>query len=467
MQFFRGNPLGCILAGCAILLKLVQVQSKVLAPMVDPKDPALIIPGHYIVVLGEDDDVAHTDGLSDHVSWLTMLSQETEDKVHVQHTFNIEGLRGYSGQFSDQVIDQIRRRPEVRYVEPDQVMYAFDMVNGSSRRVMLNHALNLLQNSPKKRQTRREPHHRSPKPGSVRKIKNQTGAPWGLSRVSHGTLPSELNKYHYPRAAGKGVDVYVIDTGINVAHSDFEGRAQWGTTIPDGDIDIDGNGHGTHCAGIIGSRTYGIAKKATIIAVKVLRTNGFGTNADVIKGVQWTVEAARRGAARGRQSAANMSLGGGRSLTLERAVNQAVKSGVHFAVAAGNDNEDACDYSPAAASGPITVGASTNMDKMAFFSNHGPCVDIFAPGLDITSTWIGHRRAVNTISGTSMASPHVAGVLALYLSGKHYDTKSLKELIIKEANEGLLGDLPQDTENQLLCTRSLLKKLKSDRHARL
>lgn len=482
MQFLRGSLLRSLFAGSAILLKLLQVQSKVLAPMVDPRDPALVIPGQYIIVLGSENgaegegdngngdgdkdeegyDSARRQTLSDHSVWLTALLSESTCDSQVQHTFDVEGLHGYSGRFSEQVIEQIRSRPEVKYVEPDQVVYALDMLGGRSRRVMLNRVLNLLKASRTKRDRQPNRKHKPEQIRSIRRIKNQRGAPWGLSRVSHAQLPFELDKYHYPRKAGKGVDVYVIDTGINVPHADFEGRAQWGVTIPEGDIDIDGNGHGTHCAGIIASRTYGIAKKAHVIAVKVLRTNGFGTNGDVIKGVEWTVKAARRGTAKGRRSVANMSLGGGRSLTLESAVNRAVKAGVHFAVAAGNDNEDACDYSPAAAAGPITVGATTNKDQMAFFSNHGPCVDIFAPGLDITSTWIGHRRAINTISGTSMASPHVAGVLALYLSERDYDPKTLKQIIVRDANEGLIEELPQETVNRLLCTRHLLESLEAD-----
>ena len=133
---------------------------------------------------------------------------------------------------------------------------------------------------------------------------------------------------------------------------------------------------------------------------------------------------------------------------------------MHFAVAAGNDSEDACNYSPAAASGPITVGASNKRDQMTFFSNYGPCVDIFAPGMDITSTWIGSRKAVNTISGTSMASPHVAGVLALYLGEAKYDTKTLKKIIVGDATSGVLESIPEDTVNSLLCTDHLLTTIK-------
>jgi cerevisin len=216
------------------------------------------------------------------------------------------------------------------------------------------------------------------------------------------------------------VDVYVIDTGINIKHVEFQGRASWGKTIPLNDIDIDGNGHGTHCAGTIASRKYGVAKQAHVIAVKVLGTNGSGTMSDVIAGVQWAVQAARakavRAGAEHKGSVANMSLGGGKSVSLDRAVDAAVDAGLHFAVAAGNDDQDACNYSPAASQNAVTVGASTLGDERAYFSNHGKCVDVFAPGLNILSTYIGSETATNTLSGTSMASPHTAGLIAYLLS---------------------------------------------------
>ena len=213
-----------------------------------------------------------------------------------------------------------------------------------------------------------------------------------------------------------------------VDHSEFEGRARWGKTIPQNDEDIDGNGHGTHCAGSIASRKYGVAKAATITAVKVLGTNGSGTMSDVVAGVVWAAtdavkakaaaeaEVKATGKTKYKGSVANMSLGGGKSQALDDTVNKAVKAGLHFAVAAGNDNRDACDYSPASAELAVTVGASTITDERAYFSNHGKCVDVFAPGLNILSTWNSGPDSTNTISGTSMASPHTAGLLAYLLS---------------------------------------------------
>jgi cerevisin len=254
-----------------------------------------------------------------------------------------------------------------------------------------------------------------------------------------------VTTYYYDSSAGEGVDVYVIDTGVNIDHVEFQGRARWGKTMPENDRDEDNNGHGTHCAGTIASRKYGVAKKANVISVKVLRSNGSGTVADVLGGVVWASNEAARNAARARAefaatgytvhkgSVANMSLGGGKSRALEDTVNAAVEHGMHFAVAAGNDFGDACESSPAAAKNvsygtsflchfadiraqAITVGASTRDDERADFSNSGKCVDLFAPGLNILSTWIGTNYATNIISGTSMASPHTAGIVAYLLS---------------------------------------------------
>ncbi|ELU42039.1 serine-type endopeptidase [Rhizoctonia solani AG-1 IA] len=249
--------------------------------------------------------------------------------------------------------------------------------------------------------------------------------------LSKNMIPKNLSTfsaYVYDSTGGEGVDVYVIDTGINIDHVEFEGRAHWGHTAIEDGVDEDGNGHGTHCAGTIASAKYGVAKKAQVHAVKVLGSNGSGPMSDVIAGVVWAsnqaqakaIEAIKEFRATGKTShkgsVANMSLGGSRSPSLDTAIDTAVRNGMHFAVAAGNDNRDACSYSPAGAELAVTVGASTIGDERAYFSNYGKCVDIFAPGLNIKSTWIGDNTAQSILSGTSMASPHVAGLLAYYLS---------------------------------------------------
>lgn len=297
-------------------------------------------------------------------------------------------------------------------------------------------------------------------------LATEKNAPWGLARISHRPALNfgTFNKYLFDSEGGAGVTAYVIDTGINVEHVDFEGRALWGKTIPSGDVDVDGNGHGTHCSGTVAGAKYGVAKKANVVAVKVLKSNGSGTMSDVVKGVEFAAESHAAEAKANKKgfkgSVANMSLGGGKSPALDMAVNAAVDMGMHFAVAAGNDNADACSYSPAAADKAITVGASTLGDERAYFSNYGKCVDVFGPGLNIQSTWIGSPYALNTISGTSMASPHICGLMAYFVSlqpesGSEFASAvltpaKLKANMINYATPDVLTGIPADTVNLLV-----------------
>ncbi|KAL1887873.1 proteinase B [Sporothrix stenoceras] len=367
------------------------------------------------------------------------LSLADEVFKGLKHTYKIgSGFVGYAGHFDDSVIEQVRRHPDVEYIHRDTVVHT-----------MKYQEIEVTKSC-------------SPE--------TEKGAPWGLARVSHRKSLNfgTFNKYLYAEEGGEGVDAYVIDTGTNVNHVDFDGRAHWGKTIPQGDEDVDGNGHGTHCSGTIAGKKYGVAKKANVYAVKVLKSNGSGTMSDVIAGVEFAaqrhieqVAAAKKGKRKGfKGSVANMSLGGGKTTPLDAAVNAAVNAGLHFAVAAGNDNADACNYSPAAAANAVTVGASAIDDSRAYFSNYGKCTDVFAPGLNIQSTWIGSNTAINTISGTSMASPHVCGLLAYYLSLQP-DTDSeysvapitpakLKSNLLAVSTVGTLTDIPADTPNLLI-----------------
>ncbi|KAJ3046604.1 hypothetical protein HK097_000710 [Rhizophlyctis rosea] len=263
---------------------------------------------------------------------------------------------------------------------------------------------------------------------------------WGLQRISNRDLPLSKS-YKYPDSAGEGVNVFIIDTGIHIAHPEFEGRAKIGKTVVK-DNDKDGNGHGTHVAGTIGSKTYGVAKKATLIAVKVLDSRGYGDTSGVIEGIEFV---ATEGPKSRRKTVANMSLGGPASKALDRAVQGAIKAGVVFAVAAGNSGRDACKLSPAGVPEAITVAASDKNDRLASFSEKGECVDVIAPGVDITSTWNNGRT--NTISGTSMASPHVAGVVALALAEGNFTTVAevhdyIKAIASKDRVKGALGKTP-------------------------
>lgn len=353
-------------------------------------------------------------------------SGEVEDDGGIKHVYQPtthggHGFYGYAGQFAQSTLDLIRSRPEVAYVELDQLVHTQDMPYLPEFDAF---------SSPDAAADVTSNEETDVTASAASHMATERGAPWGLARISHrnSLTLSTFQKYEYVEEGGEGVDAYVIDTGVNIKHLEFEGRAKWGKTIPKGAKDFDGNGHGTHCAGTIGSRKYGVAKGANIIAVKVLGDNGSGSMSDVISGILWAAEeasakdaaAAKELAATGKTkhkgSVANMSLGGGKSQTTDDAVNAAVDAGLHFAVAAGNDNKDACNYSPAAAEKAVTVGASTLSDTKAYFSNDGPCVDVFAPGLNILSTWSPGNSSSNTISGTSMASPHVCGLLAYLLS---------------------------------------------------
>ncbi|MEU4659383.1 S8 family peptidase [Streptomyces sp. NPDC023723] len=239
----------------------------------------------------------------------------------------------------------------------------------------------------------------------------QSSAPWGLDRVDQTSLPLS-GTYTYPDTAGSGVTAYVIDTGVRITHSDISGRASYGYDAVDGDTTAsDGNGHGTHVATTIAGTTYGIAKKAKIVAVRVLDNSGSGTTAGVIEGIDWVTDN------HSGPSVANMSLGGGASSTLDTAVRNSIASGVTYAIAAGNSAANASSYSPARVTEAITVGATTSTDARASYSNYGSVLDIFAPGSSITAGWYTSDTATNTISGTSMATPHVAGAAAVYLAG--------------------------------------------------
>lgn len=401
------------------------------------------IPNSVIIIF--NDDISDEE-LNFHKLWVSDLQVQSftklnafelsnfEESVHahdfptsaggIKHVYNYSGFKGYSGLFTPEVINLLRRSKDIKSIELDSIV-------------------------------------------TTNKANTEEGAPWGLSRISHREQLGlrNYNKYLYDSKAGEGVTAYVIDTGVNVDHEQFEGRAVWGATIPTGDSDVDGNGHGTHCAGTIGSKDYGVSKKAKIVAVKVLKTNGSGTMSDVVKGVEFAanshIKDVKAGKSGFKGSTANMSLGGGKSPALDMAVNAAVKAGLHFAVAAGNDNADACNYSPAAAENAITVGASTLSDTRAYFSNYGKCVDIFGPGLNILSTYIGSDTATAILSGTSMASPHVCGLLTYFLSlapttDSMFSTatitpKQLKQNIIKYGTKDALSGIPDDgTPNNLI-----------------
>ncbi|MGW3660720.1 S8 family serine peptidase [Streptomyces sp. NPDC005151] len=268
---------------------------------------------------------------------------------------------------------------------------------------------------------------------------------WGLDRVDQRALPLDKS-YTYPGTAGRGVTAYIIDTGVRISHQDFGGRASYGYDAVDGDnIAADGNGHGTHVAGTVAGSSYGMAKDAKIVAVRVLDNAGNGTTSGVIAGVDWVTGNAVKPAV------ANMSLGGGIDPALDTAVRNSIASGVTYAVAAGNENVDAANSSPARVTEALTVGSTTSGDARSDFSNYGSTVDIFAPGSSIKSAWYTSDTATNTISGTSMASPHVAGAAALYLADNPTATPSqVAEALTSSATTGVVTDPGTGSPNLLM-----------------
>lgn len=345
------------------------------------------IPDSYIVVFKEN-----VTGVSDEAQRLAAQAGGKPGFIY-QHS-----IKGFSIKVPQQAISKIMNNPNIAYIEEDQMVFA-----------------------------------------SV----TQSNATWGIDRIDQRSLPLDT-KYNYDYT-GTGIDVYVIDTGIRLDHVEFGGRAVFGYDAFGG-TGADGNGHGTHVAGTIGGITYGVAKNVKLWAVRVLDNNGSGTTAGVIAGIDWVTSHHTTNPA-----VSNMSLGGGISTSLDDAVKRSIADGITYVVAAGNSSALACDYSPARVPEAITVGSTTNTDVFSSFSNYGSCVDILAPGSNITSAWHTSTTATNTISGTSMASPHVAGVAALYRQvNPSVSPATVANAIVTNATANKITSVPTGTPNLLL-----------------
>ena len=354
------------------------------------------VAGSYIVVL--------KDGAGDQSA--AIAAKHGASVTHQYHS----ALNGFSGRMSEQQARRLAADPRVAYVQQDGVFTITE---------------------------------------------TQTNPPsWGLDRIDQPNRPLS-SSYTYNTAASN-VTAYIIDTGIRTSHTDFGGRAVWGTNTTGDGNNTDCNGHGTHVAGTVGGSSYGVAKSVQLIAVKVLDCNGSGATSGVVAGVDWVT--GQKNSNPSQPMVANMSLGGSADTTLDNAVKNSIAAGVTYAIAAGNGNflgwpQNACNSSPARVPDAITVSATDNTDKKASWANYGTCVDLFAPGVNITSSWNSGDTGTNTISGTSMATPHVTGAAALYLATHpSASPATVASAINSNATTGVVSSPGTGTPNRLLYT---------------
>lgn len=361
-----------------------------MAPMLGADAPNALA-GRYIVVFKADAGADVVDAA---------LADAVRAPAAAMYYRYSAALNGFAAALPERAVEALRRNPHVDYIELDSVV-SIDAT--------------------------------------------QSPATWGIDRIDQRNLPLS-NSYTY-NYTGAGVTAYIIDTGIRFSHNEFGGRATSGYDAVDGGSADDCNGHGTHVAGTVGGSTYGVAKGVSLVAVRVLDCGGSGTTSGVIAGVDW-VKNNHSG-----PSVANMSLGGSASTSLDTAVKNSIASGVTYAIAAGNSNKKACNYSPARVAEAITVGATTSSDARASYSNYGTCLDLFAPGSSITSSWYTSNTATNTISGTSMATPHVAGAAALYLQANPSATpQQVRDALVNNATTGKVTSAGTGSPNKLLYT---------------
>jgi subtilisin family serine protease len=375
----------------ATTASVVNAQQSIL-PIMGASNGPEYIAGSYIVVLKENTTKTEVDNDADEFS--------RKHGFKTEHRFK-SSIKGFSGKLSDAAVIALRNDARVAYIEQDQIVHFVT-----------------TQSNP---------------------------LSWGLDRVDQPNLPLDQS-YTYTQD-GTGVDAYIIDCGILLSHTDFGGRAVTGfDAVTSGGLAIDGNGHGTHVAGTVGGTAYGIAKNVKLIAVRVLDANGSGTISGVIAGVDWVTSDHTT-----HPAVANMSLGGGVSTALDDAVKRSIADGVTYCIAAGNSAANASTSSPADVPEAITVGATDINDAFAYFSNYGTLVDISAPGVNITSDWLTSNTATNTISGTSMATPHVTGVAALYLqTNPTASPAQIQAAITTNAINGKITSLKTGTVNKLL-----------------
>ncbi|MBW0500412.1 hypothetical protein O181_040127 [Austropuccinia psidii MF-1] len=384
----------------------------------------------YIIILKNEVPVtAYIAKLRDH---LDSSKDRLLVEIKIGYVYLDEIIHGFSAQLSREAFDYVIQSSEVTEIIDDSIMtilpYEISILEGSLYQKIFSDS---SENSDSEAQ-------------SQSNVMVQKGtAPWNLQRISQqnklnyvGINPNAITyNYSYENPDGQDVFVYVLDTGARVTHSDFEGRVEMAAQFGGYEL-YDGNGHGTHCTGIIAGKRWGVAKEATIRAVKVLSDRGSGASSDIIAGIQYVLESYR--ASEYAPTVASLSLGGGKNAAIDRAVEAAINHGIHFAVAAGNSNVDACLSSPASSRGANVVAASDISDSRALYSNWGSCVTLFAPGSNVTSTWASSDNALARLSGTSMAAPHVAGLMAYHLSQRNLTTTQMTNLLRNEANKNAI-----------------------------
>ncbi|KAK6529077.1 subtilisin-like serine protease [Orbilia ellipsospora] len=365
------------------------------------------IPNSYIVVfypsVNDTQIQEHTHHISTYHARRDL--QKRGATAGIRDHFNLEhngpGFKGYTVECDSQTLNQILSSPDVKYVEQE---------------------------------------------GTVTKQVTQKSSTWNLARISWKSLPSAWSYRYQATWAGKGTTIYVVDTGVRTTHKEFENRATWGYNAIAGTPNSDQNGHGTHVAGIAAGKTYGVAKLARIVAVKVLDLNANGKVSYTLAGLNYVSKVAKPG-----KSVVNMSLGGARSQSLNDAVEALYKKGIIVVVAAGNDGDVASAYSPASAKDAITVGATDYTDTMAYFSNYGFYIDLLAPGVSVISSWSTSDTASKYEDGTSMASPHVAGLAAYLLSSTTaiQSPLTIYNKLVSLSLKNIVDFVPSGTANRL------------------
>ena len=399
-----------------VVVLLYHLLSSALAAKSPRKSADKYVENTYFVTFHDDlEPFGGPQVYNQHLSWI-------REQQEVQDICEFKVFPCYSAKIPPELKEKIKKRPEVMWVEQVSEIYGSALLSNSTP----EQTQNII----------------------VSDIVYQSDSPWVLARISNRGRFTPQDSFRYPAKAGEGVDIYMLDTGIFIQHQQFGGRASFGVSFVEGEAESDAAGHGTFCSGLAAGSTYGVAKRASLISVKVLNSQSLGSGKGIAQGIDWVIAKA---AQTGRPSVINLSLEAPRSDTLNRFVDKALEAGIHVVVASGNNSVSACSRSPASSNG-ITVSASDSFDFFSPFSNDGECVDIFAPGTAVPSCYIGSEIAIAADSGTSQAAAIVSGTIAMYLSEKSFTPSEMKSFLIQTSAKDVLNAVPAGTPNRLLDT---------------